>query len=1226
MTTTSPVPSPDALEPADREASESRRGTYQLSDRITETTGTVAMTGIQAVIRVPLDQKRIDERNGLRTAGLICGYRGSPVGTMDQAYNQDRKVLEANDIRFISGVNEDLGATAIWGSQQTALEESALFDGVMGLWYGKGPGVDRTGDVFRHANTSGVHSNGGVIAVAGDDPACKSSTIASASEWSLADLAMPVLYPSNVQDVLDFGRLAYAMSRFSGAWVSLKLHTNVADAYSTVDLDLDRFTLQPASYLVDGEQWHHRQSNTLIAPMSLHLEEEMFGHRLDAAKAFSAAQNSQSEGFTFDRIIRPDDEALAGQAKVGIVCAGPVYGELRDALKVLGFASDADLAHAGIRLYKPAMIWPLEPSRLFEFTDGLDEIIVIEEKRAFIETQIRDLLYQRLSSPNPDGSAKRLPQITGKSDPDGRSMFASHGALLTGDLQGPLRQRLNQFVESDRMTRERIPVVAASSAPVASPGAAIQSRSAYFCSGCPHNRSTNLPDGSRGHGGIGCHTMSLGMDRNVFGVTHMGGEGAQWVGMAPFVADNHRFQNLGDGTLAHSGSLAIRQAISAGTNITYKILYNGTVAMTGGQDAAGEISVPDLTHWLRAEGVAKTIVVADNTKKYPSGSSFAKNSSLVHRDKLDAVQVELRDIPGVTVLIYDQACAAELRRGRKRGTIETPTTRIMIDESICEGCGDCGEVSNCASVHPVQTPFGRKTQIHQESCNYDLTCLKGNCPAFVSIEVDPEDADHKPSSTVTSSNKSASARAQIPEGDLPPDPTIPQEGNVLLVGIGGTGVVTVNQVIATAALLDNKYSTGLDQTGLAQKGGSVVSNLRITREPAESSNRVGAGEADTILIFDLLTMMKNLDRASSERTRAIVSTGLVPTGNMAAGRAADKFPELAQFRSGIDEVTRSEDNLWLDATGIARRVFASQPAANTMVVGLAYQRGMLPVTGASIERAIELNGVAVQMNLDAFRLGRRLAANETLLASLDSGDPGTDGKLAGPPVLTGRLAAQAERIGGSSQLQETLAWRLPELVGYQDQGYADRYAHFVGNVREAEQQFAGDSCELSETVARHLFKLMTYKDEYEVARLALKSDLSEQAKALFGPNAKLNYRLEPPTMKAVGIDRKIAIPEVAGRKMFEGLVKSKKARGRRFDPFGRSAERVAERALIVDYENLITTLIEELSTGTTDNQRYQDAIAIADLADQVRGFAEVKMGNIENYQTEVKTALESFLN
>lgn len=1192
---------------------------YQLDDRIANTVGTAAMTGIQAVIRVPLDQKRVDERNGLRTAGLICGYRGSPVGGMDQAYEQDRAILESNDVQFISGVNEDLGATAIWGAQQTALEPSALFDGVTGLWYGKGPGVDRSGDVLRHANTSGVHPNGGVLAVAGDDPACKSSTIASASEWSLADLAIPTLYPSSVQDVLDFGRFGYAMSRFSGAWVGMKLHTNVADAYTTVNVDLDRFMLNEATYTVDGAPWAHQQSNTLIAPMSLHLEEEMFGHRLHAAKAFCAAQS-------FDRTIGALGTA-AGAARVGIVCAGPVYGELRDALTTLGFATDADLEEVGIRLYKPAMIWPLEPSGLLEFATGLDEIIVVEEKRAFIETQIRDLLYQHAGRDRRVGRPARLPSVVGKTDDEGRPMLAAYGALIADDLLGPLRQRLTLHIDVSRFARERIPVTALSATAAPAPAAAeaddaaaavdLPNRTAFFCSGCPHNRSTVLPDGSRGHGGIGCHTMSLNMDREVFGVTHMGGEGAQWVGMAPFVSDNHRFQNLGDGTLAHSGSLSIRQAVSAGTNITFKILYNGTVAMTGGQDAAGEIAVPELTHWLQAEGVARTIVVADDTKKYPKGSRFADSSTLVDREQLDVSQQELRDIPGVTVLIYDQACAAELRRGRKRGTITTPTTRVMIDEAICEGCGDCGEASNCASVHPVQTPFGRKTQIHQESCNFDLTCLKGNCPAFVTVEVDPNDPPAKATTPATTSLAA--------DGPLPEDPEVPAEGSVLLVGIGGTGVVTVNQVLATAALLDGKFSNGLDQTGLAQKGGSVVSNLRVTLEPAESSNRIGPGEADAFLIFDLLTAMKNLDRASAERTRAIVSSGLVPTGNMAAGLAKDSFPALEEFRSRIDAVTIADQNLWLDATEIGRRVFSSQPAANILVVGLAYQRGMLPLSASSIERAIELNGVAVQMNTDAFRLGRRLAADPGLLASLDT--KSDDASLSSePPLLSGELKTLADNVGGGAELQDILSRRLPYLVDYQDMAYATRYADFVTHVHTVYQggdQGSDRTGALTEVVARHLFKLMAYKDEYEVARLALGSNLADQAKAKFGPNAKLRYQLQPPTMKAAGFNRKIGIPEAAGRAMFEGLVRSKKMRGHRFDPFGRAEERVAERALIGEYESLIEGLLQSLDSEMTSD-RYRQAVAIADLADQIRGYAEVKMANIERYREQVQQDLLQF--
>lgn len=1182
-----------------------RTETYQLTDRITAVDGIVAMTGIQAVLRIPLDQKRVDEAKGQNTAGLICGYRGSPVGGMDEGYRQGKATFEANNIKFISGVNEDLGATAVWGSQQTSLDEAPLFDGVLGLWYGKGPGVDRTGDAFRHANTSGVNPKGGVLAVAGDDPACKSSTVASASEFGLADLAMPTLYPSTVQDVLDFGRFGYELSRFCGSWVGFKIHTNVADAYSTVNLDPDRLAIVHPEFLVDGKQWAHTQSTTLLAPYSVNLEAEMFGPRLDAARAFSAANG-------FDRMFG-STATQSDRAKIGLLCAGPLYGELRDALSQLGFETDADLAKVGIRIYKPAMIWPLEPTRLEGFADGLEEIFVLEEKRGFIEAQVRDLLYGQTNAP----------RVLGKKDDEGRPMLAQHGGLLAADLLGPLRQRLSRFIPADRFTRERItiPVSIASSG-----GEAIQTRGAYFCSGCPHNRSTVLPEGSKGHSGIGCHTMALNMDRDLAGLTHMGAEGAQWVGLSPFVADSHRFQHLGDGTFAHSGSLAIRQAVSAGTNITYKILFNGTVAMTGGQDAAGEIAVPALTRWLDAESVTKTVVVADDPKKYPSDARFAKGTKVVHRDKLDDVQRELRDIPGVTVIIYDQACAAELRRGRKRGTIETPTTRVMINEDICEGCGDCGEVSNCASVHPVHTPFGRKTQIHQESCNYDLTCLKGNCPAFVTVEIDPEDAN-----AAAESGKTSSLVAELTDKtNLPPEPTSPAEANLLLLGIGGTGVVTVNQIIATAALMDGKYCNGLDQTGLAQKGGSVVSNLRISTQPIETSNRVSIGGADVMLVFDLLTAVKNLDRLAPERTTAIISTGLVPTGNMAAGRTSDRFPELDAFRSKIDPVSKAEENVWLDATGIARHVFSSQPAANLLVVGVAFQRGLLPVSLASIERAVELNGVSVEVNLQAFTLGRRLAVEPDLLSHLAS-DVSASSKI-DPPKLSLELKKLSRSIlgdtggeeeGSSASLEEVLAWRLPQLEAYQDAAYARTYGRFLTEVRNTERSWVGEQTHFSEQVARNLFKLMAYKDEYEVARLALGSDIANKARAQFGLNAKVSFQLEPPTMKAAGIDRKIGIPEAAARRMFDGLVRSKKVRGKRFDPFGRSAERVAERELIGEYQSLVQEVMATIGE-TPSQQRYQEAVNLVGLVDQVRGFAEVKMANIERYETEVAEALAAF--
>ena len=1128
---------------------------YELSDRIDATTRTVAMSGIQAVLRVPLDQIRADAEKGQRTAAMIAGYRGSPVGGVDSAYEADQEVFEANNVRFISGVNEDLGATIVWGSQQAAMEPTARFDGVLGMWYGKGPGVDRSGDALRHANTSGVDHRGGVLAVAGDDPSCKSSTIASASEWALADLAMPTLYPGSVQEVLDFGRFGYEMSRFSGAWTGFKIVTNVADAFSTVDPDPRRLTIEP----VDLE-WRHSQSTTLIAPFSLELEREMMGGRLDAAKAFVAAQG-------IDRIVG------SGPAELGIVAAGTMYGEVRDALARLGLVSDSDLAANGIRLYKPALIWPLEPAGLRRFAQGLSEIVVVEEKRAFIETQIRDLLY----------GSSNAPVVTGKTD--GKAdLLPRHGGLLADDLVGPLRSRLELFLGADRLKseRQRIPLITAE----------LPGRTAHFCSGCPHNRSTVVPEGSIAHGGIGCHSMSLYMEREVHGVTHMGGEGAQWVGMSPFIGDTHRFQYLGDGTLAHSGSLAIRQAVSAGTTITYKILYNGTVAMTGGQDAAGNIEVPALTRWLDAEGVTTTVVVTDDPKQYDD--AFAKSVRVEHRDRLDDVQRELREVEGVSVLIYDQGCAAELRRDRKRGLIATPTTRVVINEAICEGCGDCGEVSNCASVHPVQTPFGRKTKIHQESCNYDLTCLDGNCPAFMTVEIDP-DAPPTPAAK-------PAVRSVIADGDLPVEPPVPAHGDVLLIGIGGTGVVTVSQVLATAALLDGKQSNGLDQTGLAQKCGPVVSNIRIQSgdhgEHPAGSNRVGT--ADAMLVFDLVAATKNLDRAGVDRTRAIVSTGLIPTGAMVSGRASEAFPALDQYREAIEANT--VDSLWLDTAGIARRQWGSQPAANVLVLGLAYQRGLLPVTGASLERAIELNGVAVATNLAAFRLGRRIAADPSLLDQLGS----IDETVSAPP-----LDPMAAGITDDPALNEILAWRIPELVEWEDAAYAKRYLAVIRRVRDAEARVVGERTDLSQSVARHLYKFMAYKDEYEVARLALRADPEAS-----GVSGKMSYQLKPPTMKAVGYDKKVSIPEAAGRAMFQGLLRTKRLRNTRLDPFGRTEERRTERALIGEYTELVELLITDL-----DAAGYDTAVEISQLADMVRGFDTVKMANVERYRAAVADRL-----
>ncbi len=1156
---------------------------FNLDDRLASTENTVAMNGIEAVVRIPLDQHRADAANGLNTAGLICGYRGSPVGGMDSAYARNREVLESNDIRFINGVNEDLGATAIWGSQLSSLEANQRFDGVVGMWYGKGPGVDRSGDALRHANTSGVAPHGGVLAVAGDDPSNKSSTIPSASEWSLSDLAMPVLYPGNVQEVLDFGRHGYELSRFCGAWIGFKIVTNVADGYATINPRPDRLNIVPVTYEVDGEPWRPTQHDVLLGATSLMLEEEMFTHRLRAAETFVAAQG-------LDRSI-----GATGAAELGIIAAGTAYYEVVETLARLGVGTD-DLAGLGIRIYKPALIWPLEPTGLHAFADGAEELLVVEAKRSFIERQVRDLLYGRTGAP----------RVLGKNDDEGRQLIKPGSSLVSDDLLTPLRSRLTRFLPTDRLATER-PRIKLIDTSGATDDEALPDRPAHFCSGCPHNRSTKVPDGSLAGGGIGCHGMSLNMDRNTVGITHMGGEGAQWVGIEPFVTDTHRYQNLGDGTMAHSGSLAIRQAVSAGSNVTYKILYNGTVAMTGGQDAAGQLPVPELTRWLEAEGVVKTIVVSAEPDSYGSDAVFAPTSTVVDRDQLDEAQLELRDIPGVTALIYDQACAAELRRGRKRGTIVTPTTRVLIDPAICEGCGDCGEVSNCASVHPVMTPFGRKTQIHQESCNFDLTCLDGNCPAFVTVEIDP---DHQPARAGT---------ITVPDGYLPPDPTVPETGSIVMVGIGGTGVVTMSQVVSTAALMDGKATNSLDQTGLAQKGGTVVSNLRIHDgdEDDEGSNYVGSGEATALLLFDLVsgTNEKTLARATRGKTVAIVSTGLVPTGAMVSGRGAETFPELTKFRQVVDPVTDPEQNMWLDAGGIAQGVFASQPLANALMVGIAYQKGLLPVTGDSLEKAIELNGVAVEANLGAFRLGRRIAVDPDLLDQLAPAAP-TSAK---PPSLDPKSVSLIDQITAGpvdDDFAEVLAWRVPELIAYQNQAYAKRYADAIAKVRKAELQAGVEGTELSQAAARYLFKFMAYKDEYEVARLALKSDLADQARARFGPNAKVSYRLHPPTIKAAGYQKKISIPEAAGRKMFQGLLKTKRLRGTKLDPFAKTEERRIERRLIDDYEQLLAKLTRSLNA---DN--YDQAVAIASLADQVRGYDTVKLANIERYETALAEAL-----
>ena len=689
------------------------------------------------------------------------------------------------------------------------------------------------------------------------------------------------------------------------------------------------------------------------------------------------------------------------------------------------------------------------------------------------------------------------------------------------------------------------------------------------------------------------------MEDRAIGVTQMGGEGAQWVGQAPFVTEPHRFQNIGDGTFAHSGFLAIRQAISAGTDITYKVLYNGTVAMTGGQDAAGGPGEPALTRLLEPEGAARIAVVTDDPDKYPADARFAPGTEVAHRDELDRIQRELRDLAGTTIVIYDQGCAAELRRGRKRGVVATPTTRVVINEAVCDGCGHCGEISNCMSVHPVQTPFGRKTRIHQESCNLDLSCVDGECPAFITVEV----------------GDGPGAQGPLPSFEIPelPEPPLPAAATVLTVGIGGTGVVTVNQLVITAARLDGKEANGLDQTGLAQKGGPVVSHLRIAPHLDETANRIGQGEADTFLVFDMVAGVAaaTISRTAADRTTAVVSTSRVPTGHMVADRAQESFPAVDRFRRTIDATTRAEANAYVDAEGLARTLFRSQPAANLLLLGVAYQRGLLPVTAASLERAIELNGVAVELNTRAFATGRAWALDPGRFTGLVPA-----GASDSPPEPDAEVAELLATVGGDGDvaLRDVLAWHLPEVLAFGGRRWADRYADRVARVRAAEAAVV-DGSELTRTVARHLAAFMTYKDEYEVARLHRDPALLDSIAARFGADAKITYQLKPPTLTALGYDHKIGLGRRTGRVAFAVLARMRRLRGTAFDPFGRTEERRTERALIEEYEELVDELITGLTTGD-----HAEAVRIAGLADRVRGYGHVKTANVMTYRNELQLA------
>ncbi|HSE93866.1 MAG TPA: indolepyruvate ferredoxin oxidoreductase family protein, partial [Methylomirabilota bacterium] len=1015
---------------------------------------------------------------------------------------------------------------------------------------------------------------GGVLALGGDDPLSKSSTLPTHSEVAFYDALFPVLFPGSVQEVLDLGRLGFELSRYSGLWVGFKIVTNVADEIGTAEVSQDRLVVRRPDLTFEGRPWQAQQAPMLMPPFGLETERVIQYGRLEAARAFAAANG-------INRITVPTPGAW-----LGIAAAGKTYYDLREALRDLGLDDEA-LRRYGIRLLKIGMLFPMEPGIVHEFARGLEELLVIEEKRAFTELFIRDVLY----------NLAERPRVVGKQDTDGRPLVPAHGELDADRIAQLVAARLERRVQSESITAR----VALLEALRERPAPLTISRQPYFCSGCPHNRSTLVPEGSMASAGIGCHGMALYMDRNTSGLTHMGGEGAQWVGMAPFTEMPHIFQNLGDGTLFHSGSLAIRQAVAAGTNVTYKILYNSAVAMTGGQDAAGAMPVPELTRMLDAEGVRKVLVITDEPDKYPKGTRWAAGVEVWHRDRLDEAQRMLRETPGVTALIYDQRCAAEKRRLRKRGKLPDPAMRVYINEAVCEGCGDCGVKSNCLSVHPVETEFGRKTQIHQSSCNKDYSCLDGDCPSFLTVV--PLGAPRKKQKPVFE------ASGELPEPAL----KVSRQCNVFMMGIGGTGVVTVNQILGTAALLDGKQVRGLDQTGLSQKGGPVVSHLKIYERPEEVSNKVGAGEADTYIGFDILvaTSPQNLDHARPDKTIAVVSTSKVPTGAMVTSTEV-QFPETGGLLTSINRVTRKDENVFLDALGLAERLFGDHMAANLIALGAAYQAGAIPVGATAIEEAIALNGVSVPMNTQAFRAGRlAVIAPEQVQTRPAQERPGAarvELSLHRHPELQSRV----DEVAKGGELRRLLDVRVPELVAYQDVAYARQYVEFVKWVREAEQRAVPGDTRLSEAVARHLYKLMAYKDEYEVARLHLANDLAAQLAAEYPDGVKVRYRLHPPLLRALGLRRKIELgPWFNGALRL--LVALRGLRGRALDPFGYAEVRRVERELIGEYRALVEKSLVALSP-----ESYERAVKLAGLPDLIRGYEDIKLRNVKRFRDEVR--------
>ncbi|MFP5374750.1 MAG: indolepyruvate ferredoxin oxidoreductase family protein [Gammaproteobacteria bacterium] len=1205
---------------------------YTLDHKYSRERGRIYLSGVQALVRLPLMQRLRDAAAGLDTAGFVSGYRGSPLGGFDLELWRAKKHLEAAGVKFTPGLNEDLGATMVWGTQQTGLFPGARHDGVFGMWYGKGPGVDRCGDVFKHANAAGTAKHGGVLALAADDHACRSSTLPHGSEHEFVSAMMPVLNPAGVQDILDLGLVGWAMSRFTGRWVGFKTIAETVESSASVDVDPHALRI----VLPGDDDFQIPPGGLNIRWPDPPLEQEMRLHQyaVRAAQAFARA----------NRIDRVAIEAP--DARLGIVTTGKSYLDVLQALEYLGLDAAA-CRELGIRVYKVAMTWPLEPQGIRAFAAGLQDIVVVEEKHAFIESQMKELFY------NFDG---RRPTIVGKYDEAGEWILPSTGELTPARIARVIARRLQKFHDNDHI-RQQLAFLASKEAELALPRADFP-RVPHYCSGCPHNTSTQVPEGSRALAGIGCHYMVTWMDRATDTFTHMGGEGVTWAGQAPFTDTPHVFQNLGDGTYFHSGSLAVRQAVAAGVNITYKILYNDAVAMTGGQPVDGTLTVPQIAHQMRAEGVQEIALLSDDIGKWSDPSIFPAGVTFHDRRELDAVQQRLREVKGVSILIFDQTCATEKRRRRKRGKLPDPARRVVINSLVCEGCGDCGKKSFCVSVLPKETEFGRKREIDQSSCNKDYSCVEGFCPSFVSVHGAPLRKGRK----VAAAERLAALPMPAPAGDLS------RPWNILITGVGGTGVVTIGALLGMAGHLEGRGATVLDQTGLAQKGGAVTTHVRIAGAPADiHAVRIAAGEADLVLGCDMVVVNDYwaLSKIRAGRTRVLLNTYEAMPGTFTT-RPDMRFPAagiVQAVRTALGGEAEAAGRLvQVDATRLATALMGDAIAANLFMLGHAWQQGLVPLSLEALMRAVELNGAAVEMNKTAFAWGRLAAIDPAAVAAaagvVDNPPTAAESAVHALPLLPPRpseghesglndaLAATAEADelrhlpahGSQAQvaflplddarlsrsLDEIVARRVAFLTDYQDARYARRYAGLVARVRETEQARTPGSTDLAEAVARYAFKLMAYKDEYEVARLYADPAFMEKIKSQFEGDYKLHFHLAPPLFSrrdpVTGELRKSEYGSWVFS-AFKVLAKLRGLRGSALDIFGYTRERRTERALIGEYEATIAEILDRLSA---DNHAL--AVKIASIPEDIRGFGHVKDRHLEaarTRQAELLAALRS---